>query len=180
MWISLRRGRKPHILWVYCELPFGVAAADSAERFAKTLPLKDYPLKAIVVFCGLNRQVWSLSKRMMRTKSSKCSFVYAVEKVEKTKSRIFVCRIQDLDEEDEPRPSRALVSAMANPSHDMSIMMPRSGSNHQLSHPGSRRMTVDFGMHEMTTVSRRQSVVFTTNIRRQSINLVAQRKMLLE
>lgn len=48
----------------------------------------------------------------------------------------------------------------------------------QPSLPGSRRMTVDHGI-ESFNVSRRQSTVVTA-IRRQSIGVMAQRRLLIE
>lgn len=70
----------------------------------------------------------------------------------------------------------ALLSA---PGHDMS----RDNSFNQLAipdHNNRRTMNDDLGVAEIATISRRQSVTFTTNIRRQSVNLLAQRRMLME
>lgn len=64
-------------------------------------------------------------------------------------------------------------------SPEVTIMLPHENSNTQLSLPGSRRMTGDnLQLQEMGSMSRRQSVVAT--IRRQSVNLAAQRRLIME
>lgn len=77
--------------------------------------------------------------------------------------------------------STALISAAG---HDMSLAISRDNSYNQLSNqlacPDNRRTNDELTVAEFSTVSRRQSVTFSTNIRRQSVNLLAQRRMLME
>lgn len=75
--------------------------------------------------------------------------------------------------------STALLSAAG---HDISLVISRDNSCNQLAcpSPDNRRMNDDLSVAEFSTVSRRQSVTFTTNLRRQSVNFLAQRRMLLE
>lgn len=64
-------------------------------------------------------------------------------------------------------------------SPEVTIILPHENSSQQLSLPGSRRMTGDNNtLQELGAISRRQSVVAT--IRRQSVNLAAQRRLLME
>ncbi|KAG4074262.1 hypothetical protein HA402_008671 [Bradysia odoriphaga] len=59
------------------------------------------------------------------------------------------------------------------------LMPPEMHGSLQQSLPGSRRMTVDQSI-ESFNVSRRQSTVMTATIRRQSLGVIAQRRLLLE
>lgn len=64
-------------------------------------------------------------------------------------------------------------------SPEVTIILPNDHSSQQMSYPGSRRMTFDNNaLQEMGAMSRRQSVVAT--IRRGSVNIGAQRRLLME
>lgn len=74
------------------------------------------------------------------------------------------------------------MALLSPPGHDMSLVISRDNSFNQLAIPdiNSRRPTDELSVAEFSTVSRRQSVTFSTNIRRQSVNVLAQRRMLME